>query len=33
LQLRHFGSWIRLTITGATTTNPATVLIHLALKG
>jgi hypothetical protein len=33
LQLCDFGSWIRLTITGATTANPATVLIHLALKG
>jgi len=33
LQLRHFGGWIRLTITGPTAANPATVLIHLALKG
>jgi hypothetical protein len=33
LQVRHFGSWLRLTITGPESANPAKVLIHLALKG
>ena len=29
----QFGTWIRLLLTGATPENPATVLVHLALKG
>ncbi len=33
LNLRHFGGWLRLTLAGATPASPATVLIHLALKG
>jgi hypothetical protein len=33
LRLENFAGWLRLTITGATEAKPATVLIHLALKG
>lgn len=31
--LTVFGSWVRLSVTGATPDRPARVLIHLALKG
>ena len=33
LRLQNFAGWLRLTIAGATAAEPATVLIHLALKG
>ena len=33
LRLQNFAGWLRLTIAGATVAEPATVLIHLALKG
>lgn len=33
LRLRVFGGWLRLAIDGATPDSPATILIHLALKG
>jgi len=33
LRLQNFGGWLRLTITGATVAAPATILVHLALKG
>lgn len=33
LRLENFAGWLRLTITGPTEAAPATVLIHLALKG
>jgi hypothetical protein len=29
----HFGSWLRLAISGSTRARPATILTHLALKG
>ena len=31
--LTNFGTWLRLRIDGATPEQPATVLIHLSLKG
>lgn len=33
LRLQNFGGWLRLTIEGATDSEPAIVLVHLALKG
>jgi hypothetical protein len=33
LPLQCFGSWLRLTVTGASAERPATILIHLALRG
>ncbi|MBK1787518.1 DUF6385 domain-containing protein [Prauserella cavernicola] len=33
IDLANFGGWLRLAITGATEQEPATVLVHLALKG
>ncbi|TWD81956.1 hypothetical protein FB561_3080 [Kribbella amoyensis] len=33
LELANFGGWLRLAITGATSEQPARVLVHLALKG
>jgi hypothetical protein len=33
LDLVHFGGWLRLLLRGADDANPATLLIHLALKG
>lgn len=33
VDLENFAGWLRLTVTGATIAEPATVLIHLALKG
>ena len=33
IDLARFGGWLRLRLTGATTAEPATVLIHLHLKG
>ena len=33
LDLCRFGGWLRLLLRGADEKNPATVLIHLALKG
>jgi hypothetical protein len=33
LPLTCFGSWLRLTLTGATAQRPARVLVHLTLKG
>ena len=33
LRLQNFGGWLRLTIEGATDSDPATILVHLALKG
>lgn len=33
LDLYRFGGWLRLRITGASDFRPATLLIHLALKG
>jgi hypothetical protein len=33
IELTNFGGWLRLAITGATPETPATVLVHLALKG
>ena len=33
LRLQNFAGWLRLTVTGATADQPATLLIHLALKG
>lgn len=33
LRLTVFGGWLRLTIDGATPGSPATILVHLALKG
>jgi hypothetical protein len=33
IDLANFGGWLRLAITGATEEQPATVLVHLALKG
>lgn len=33
IDLVNFGGWLRLAITGATAEQPATVLVHLALKG
>ena len=33
LRLKNFAGWLRLTVVGATQAEPATVLIHLALKG
>ncbi|MFC4852708.1 DUF6385 domain-containing protein [Actinophytocola glycyrrhizae] len=33
IDLENFGGWLRLAITGATGEQPATVLVHLALKG
>lgn len=33
VRLRNFAGWLRLTIAGASAAEPATVLIHLALKG
>jgi hypothetical protein len=31
--MAHFGTWIRLLIVGASEAQPATVFVHLALKG
>lgn len=31
--MAHFGTWVRLLIAGASETRPATVFVHLALKG
>ncbi|SEE57710.1 DUF6385 domain-containing protein [Jiangella alba] len=33
IDLANFGGWLRLAFTGATPERPATVLVHLALKG
>lgn len=33
IDLYRFGGWLRLKISGASDSRPATVLIHLALKG
>ena len=33
IRLTVFGGWLRLVLRGATPSSPATVLIHLALKG
>jgi hypothetical protein len=33
MDLASFGGWLRLTVNGAEKEHPATVLIHLALKG
>lgn len=33
VELANFGGWLRLGFTGATAERPATVLVHLALKG
>lgn len=33
LRLHNFGGWLRLTIEGATPGEPATILVHLSLKG
>lgn len=33
IDLVNFGGWLRLAISGATSEQPATVLVHLALKG
>jgi hypothetical protein len=33
VELTNFGGWLRLAFTGATPDQPATVLVHLALKG
>lgn len=33
IDLVNFGGWLRLAISGATPEQPATVLVHLALKG
>lgn len=33
IELANFGGWLRLAISGATPQQPATVLVHLALKG
>jgi hypothetical protein len=33
IELSNFGGWLRLMFTGATAEQPATVLVHLALKG
>ena len=33
IELANFGGWLRLAFTGATEQQPATVLVHLALKG
>ena len=33
IELENFGGWLRLAIAGATPDQPATVLVHLALKG
>lgn len=33
IDLTNFGGWLRLVVTGATPERPATVLVHLALKG
>lgn len=33
IDLANFGGWLRLAFTGATPDQPATVLVHLALKG
>lgn len=33
VELENFGGWLRLAFTGATPERPATVLVHLALKG
>lgn len=33
IELANFGGWLRLAFTGATEEQPATVLVHLALKG
>lgn len=31
--LTTFGNWVRLTITGASSREPARILVHVALKG
>jgi uncharacterized protein DUF6385 len=33
IELANFGGWLRLAFSGATPDQPATVLVHLALKG
>jgi hypothetical protein len=33
IELANFGGWLRLSFTGATPERPATLLVHLALKG
>ncbi|MEO3926718.1 DUF6385 domain-containing protein [Micromonosporaceae bacterium B7E4] len=33
IELANFGGWLRLAFSGATQQQPATVLVHLALKG
>jgi hypothetical protein len=33
IDLVNFGGWLRLAISGATPEQPATVLVHLAMKG
>lgn len=33
ISMAQFGTWIRLFITGATADQPATVFVHLSLKG
>lgn len=33
VRVQNFAGWLRLSITGASAAEPATVLIHLALKG
>jgi hypothetical protein len=33
VELANFGGWLRLAFSGATAEQPATVLVHLALKG
>ena len=33
IDLANFGGWLRLAFAGATPERPATVLVHLALKG
>jgi hypothetical protein len=32
-RLSHFGNWVRLSITGATESETARILVHLNLKG
>ena len=33
VRLQNFANWLRLTIEGATQDDPATILVHLSLKG
>jgi len=33
IELENFGGWLRIAFSGATTDQPASVLVHLALKG